>query len=301
MVTVTRSHQEALETSVSGELAVAVAAANAPAAEARTRAAILRTSNSFAPAAPATSLPPPTCPPNAQGGFGFRPRVEEVRARSVRQRRAAVCARWKEALRRTGRHKRNGGRHCCQPPLRRAKDLPVFVTWFQLPEGFKNPLSILAHQLRRRFPSDSSLRRRSPTGLPDRATRRSHWSLDPSGLPGTEIPGENRPMFRGPSWVDHSCVPLRSPPRKASNRVALEEDRLFRRLFPADPASAPEGVSALPAGGDRTFGRLPLPRAVAGSWRGRDRRPDHPGTMHLSPESRKRKMREKACGKRGYR
>jgi hypothetical protein len=23
----------------------------------------------------------------------------------------------------------NGGRHCCQPPLRRAKDLPVFVTW----------------------------------------------------------------------------------------------------------------------------------------------------------------------------
>jgi hypothetical protein len=23
---------------------------------------------------------------------------------------------------------RNGGRHCCQPPLRRAKDLPVFVT-----------------------------------------------------------------------------------------------------------------------------------------------------------------------------
>src|SRR3954451_22078091 len=25
--------------------------------------------------------------------------------------------------------KKNGGRHCCQPPLRRAKDLPVFVTW----------------------------------------------------------------------------------------------------------------------------------------------------------------------------
>ena len=27
------------------------------------------------------------------------------------------------------RHKGNGGRHCCQPPLRRATDLPVFVTW----------------------------------------------------------------------------------------------------------------------------------------------------------------------------
>src|SRR5207248_9636663 len=25
-----------------------------------------------------------------------------------------------------------GGRHCCQPPLRRAKDLPVFVTWSTL-------------------------------------------------------------------------------------------------------------------------------------------------------------------------
>src|SRR5438105_4953235 len=27
---------------------------------------------------------------------------------------------------------RNGGRHCCQPPLRRAKDLPVFATWSTL-------------------------------------------------------------------------------------------------------------------------------------------------------------------------
>jgi len=32
-------------------------------------------------------------------------------------------------------HKRNGGRHCCQPPLRRAKDLPVFVTWLIEPFG----------------------------------------------------------------------------------------------------------------------------------------------------------------------
>jgi len=33
------------------------------------------------------------------------------------------------------RPKRNGGRHCCQPPLRRAKDLPVFVTWLIEPFG----------------------------------------------------------------------------------------------------------------------------------------------------------------------
>src|SRR4051812_24758889 len=29
----------------------------------------------------------------------------------------------------------NGGRHCCQPPLRRAKDMPVFATWLIEPEG----------------------------------------------------------------------------------------------------------------------------------------------------------------------
>lgn len=52
----------------------------------------------------------------------------------------------------------NGGRHCCQPPLRRAKDLPVFVTWSsENPKAPMNPLSILAHQLRRRFPSSCSL------------------------------------------------------------------------------------------------------------------------------------------------
>ena len=55
-------------------------------------------------------------------------------------------------------------------------------------------------------------------------------------------------------------------------------------------------ASALPAGGDRTFGHLPHPLAVSGCWRGRDRRPDHPSTMRLSPESGKRKIRRQACG-----
>src|SRR5205085_13960 len=31
--------------------------------------------------------------------------------------------------------KGNGGRHRCQPPLRRAKDLPVFVTWSENPKA----------------------------------------------------------------------------------------------------------------------------------------------------------------------
>jgi hypothetical protein len=67
----------------------------------------------------------------------------------------------------------------------------------------------------------------------------------------------------------------------ASSRLTPKRTR---KLFP------------LPAGGDRTFGHLPRPRAVAGSWGGRDRRPDHPSTMDPGPESGKQKIREKACG-----
>src|SRR3982751_337727 len=57
-------------------------------------------------------------------------------------------------------------------------------------------------------------------------------------------------MFHGPSWVDHSCVPLCSPSPKSpernpepGNRVALEEDRLFRRLIPTDPEKNPKAHS----------------------------------------------------------
>jgi hypothetical protein len=46
---------------------------------------------------------------------------------------------------------------------------------------------------------------------------------------------QSHPMFCGPSWVDHSCVPLCSSVRRLPNRVALEEDQLFRRLFPTGP------------------------------------------------------------------
>jgi len=54
------------------------------------------------------------------------------------------------------RPNRNGGRHCCQPPLRRAKDLPVFgLPWSRPVNGLRPRFSILAHQLRRRFQSCS--------------------------------------------------------------------------------------------------------------------------------------------------
>jgi len=111
----------------------------------------------------------------------------------------------------------------------------------QKPEG-PDPLSILAHQLRRRFPSNNSLRREALTDLRRTTRRITLLSTDPASS-RTEAPDQNRPMFRGPSWVGHSCVPLRRPHRNASGRVALEEDQLFRRLIPTDSASIPKNFS----------------------------------------------------------
>ena len=57
-------------------------------------------------------------------------------------------------------HKEMGAGIAASPHMRRAKDMPVFVTWSpENPKAPNDPLSILAHQLRRRFPSDRSLRR----------------------------------------------------------------------------------------------------------------------------------------------
>ena len=48
---------------------------------------------------------------------------------------------------------------------------------------------------------------------------------------------QSHPMFRGPSWVNHSCVSLCPSTRGLPNRVAQEEDQLFRRLFPTGSAN----------------------------------------------------------------
>jgi len=131
---------------------------------------------------------------------------------------------------------------------------------------------------------------RSPTGL---SKRRPGGSPSLSARPAwheTEAPGQNRPMFCGPSWVNLSRVPLCPSHRNASNRVALEKIDSSGASYRLT-ALPLRRASASPAGGDRTFGRLPLPPAVAGSWRGRDRRPDHLVTMHTSTESQKRKIR----------
>jgi len=92
----------------------------------------------------------------------------------------------------------------------------------------------------------------------------------------TEVFAQNRPMFRGPSWGNHSCVPLRSPDptRRSRNRVALETDtssgassRLAR--------NEPESPFQLPAGGDRFFYPFLALPAVSGA----------PGRLGLPPRS----------------
>jgi hypothetical protein len=247
------------------------------------------------PAAPAARLPPPPECPNARIGSSY-PTV----AGMVATRCGLREMRHREGNLRANPHgpQRNGGRHCCQPPLRRAKDPPVFVTWFKQPESPWNPLSILAHQLRRRFPSDRSLLAEEPDHLLDCAARRF------AGLSTVWPAQKNRSSLvkavrRSAALLGMttSCVPLCSPrfretPKAASREMKVISSGASSRLAPKRTRK----FSPLPAGGDRTFGHLPRPPAVAGSWGGRDRRPDHPCTMRFSSESGKRKMREKACG-----
>jgi len=171
--------------------------------------------------------------------------------------------------------------------------MPVFVTWST--SAFRPSLTrsrswltssgVASH---RTAPSCEE-----PIDLLDCAARRfAGLSLGPARHSGTEVPrSQNRPVFRGPSWVALSRVPLRSP---MIQRPPGAASRLRKTTLPAPlPGWSGRNPKALPnpAGGDRTFGHLPLPLAVSGSWRGRDRRPDHPSNMHLDSESRKRKMR----------
>jgi len=116
-----------------------------------------------------------------------------------------------------GTPNRNGGRHCCQPPLRRAKDLPVSKT-----RSEEHVIQALTHQLRRRFPSNHSLVRGASifysTALPEgslifqspRLTRRSK----PSDVP--------RP-FLGRSLLRPALLfrPKTSEPRRARGRSTL--------------------------------------------------------------------------------
>jgi hypothetical protein len=115
------------------------------------------------------------------------------------------------------RPNRNGGRHCCQPPLRRAKDLPVFAS-LGFPREGSTRFSILAHQLRRRFSPNRSLVRGA---RPIYSTAQPEGSLvfrsfRPSSS-GTEVPSKSR--------VAREAIPSSG----ASSRLAPAR---ARKLFP---------------------------------------------------------------------
>jgi hypothetical protein len=195
-------------------------------------------------------------------------------------------------------HKRNGGRHCCQPPLRRAKDMPVFVTW-SLDLSACRPALDPGSPAQASLPTEQLPLARSRIVLLDCAARRfAGLSTFPARLVGTEVPrSQNRPVLCGPSWVDHSCVPLCSPTIRRPSGAASR----LRKIDSSGASSrlAPKRTEALSTACRRRSDLwspaalfLPL-RAFRG---GRDRRPDHPCTMHPGPESGKRKMRRRSCG-----
>jgi hypothetical protein len=121
---------------------------------------------------------------------------------------------------------RNGGRHCCQPPLRRAKDL--LISMVRIPgDPFQK---VQAHQLRRRFPSDNSLRRGD---RPSDRLRYPKARLSPElSVPGKPKSSDVPRPFLGRSLLRPALLP---PSEDFVGRVALEEDQLFRRLFPTGP------------------------------------------------------------------
>ena len=126
----------------------------------------------------------------------------------------------------------------------------MFVTWFKQPEGPSNPLSILAHQLRRRFRSNRSLLR---------GARLAYLTARPEGSlvfrpvrPGLEASPAAKTVRCSAALLGSTTLASRfahqspNPPRetrKSGSRVALEEDRLFRRLFPAGPGKNPKALS----------------------------------------------------------
>ena len=159
--------------------------------------------------------------------------------------------------------KRNGARHCCQAPLRRAKDLPVFVTLISRPEGpktrprsWRTSSGVAFHhggpKTRSvvRFSSRESLAPQLP----------SAW---PEGFRDLDVP---RPFL---GWVPSTqlCLPGGETALvQGSTNSSGASCRLVRnsvRCVIAPKDSSASNLIPSPAGGDRSFRLrrtfLPLP------------------------------------------
>ena len=172
----------------------------------------------------------------------------------------------------------NGGRHCCQPPLRRAKDLPVFASLGPAPVKDWRPTSrswLTSSGVA--SPSNNSLPKKEPRALLECAARRlaSLSSVRPTQR---SKPSEVRRPFLGSSFLC-PALPLRP---KASKPRRTGEDHLFRRLSRLALARLPKkSPLRLPA----EIGPLVTCRPEGG-W---DRCPDHPFRMTPRSESRQAK------------
>ena len=167
----------------------------------------------------------------------------------------------------------------------------VRSTWSRSSKGLAPRFSILAHQLRRRFPSYRSLVRGALTST---RLRLPKVRLSPE----LSVPGRAKAIRCSAALLGSitlasrfaSSVRRLPKPRRARGRSTLPAP------LPDWPRFAPKSAS-LPVGGDRSFRHPPLPSVPCGpSGGGGDFRPDHPCTMHVGSESGKRKIRPQACG-----
>ena len=144
---------------------------------------------------------------------------------------------------------------------------------------------VLAHQLRRRFPSNSSLRRGDrPSNrlrFPKARLPFNYRCLAKPKPSDVLRPFLGRPLLR-PALLFR---PKTSEPRRARGRSTLPAPL-------PDWRHKPPKSFALPVGGDRSFRHPPLPSCrCRPSGGGGDFRPDHLLTMHVASESGKQKMR----------
>ena len=159
---------------------------------------------------------------------------------------------------------RNGARHCCQAPLRRAKDLPVFVTLISQPEGPKiRPRSW-------RTSSGVAFHRGGPktrflVGFGSRKSLSPQFpSAWPEGFRDLDVP---RPFL---GWVPSTqlCLPggetalVQGSTSSSGASCRLVRNSLRCVIVPKD--SSASNFIPSPAGGDRSFGHSPHRLAVAG-------------------------------------
>ena len=184
--------------------------------------------------------------------------------------------------------KRNWGRHCCQPPLRRAKDLPNLKNQVPGEPNSRTP----THQLRRRFPPTTPSRE-EPGDLYSSAPAEASL-LFRAARPDPKVKADR--CSAALLGIILNRVPL-CPPRPKSLEAASRNRKITSsgassRLAP----ESPEGTFHCPPRRSELWPPAEPSnrcRLSDGAW---DRRPDHLLTMHMRPESPKRKMWVQACG-----